>query len=122
MKHLLIFIVCLISTQLITCLPTSSNDGQHDIIEGNCANPDPEKIVYRDHVEKMAIPFIVRDNTNEWRGDANIFCVMVISEQDESKGSTARITEGGVDHHFITIELESGRGNALDYNIKIYAE
>ncbi|XP_050505253.1 uncharacterized protein LOC126883640, partial [Diabrotica virgifera virgifera] len=62
------------------------------------------------------------NETAEWHGDQKIFCVTAISAKSEEKGSTAEITEGGVDHSFVTIKMESGRGHGLEYNILIYAK
>ncbi|XP_056638783.1 uncharacterized protein LOC130446504 [Diorhabda sublineata] len=105
---------------LVNSLPSNST-ADLNIESGNCSNTNPENMVHNAHVHKQAIPFIVRDVSDEWYGDETIYCVRAISLKDKTEGSTAWITDGGVNHSYVSIEMQSGRGKGLEYNITVFA-
>ncbi|XP_072387140.1 uncharacterized protein [Diabrotica undecimpunctata] len=113
-------ILCVLAVHFASSV--SLQKGTLDIIEGNCTHPNPKQAVLQDYVHKTSIPFVKRDETVEWRGDQKIYCVTAISIKSAEKGSTAWISDGGVNHTYISIELESGRGHGLEYNVTIYAK
>ncbi|XP_057657111.1 uncharacterized protein LOC130894360 [Diorhabda carinulata] len=112
-----ITIIFLIGFQFVVSIPETDNE--HEIIRGNCSDPDENNLVYHNHVEKSAIPFIKRDATVEYHGDIPIYC---ISATSDSVDSVIKIEEGGIDHNYVTMQITSGRGKSLDYYVYIYAK
>ncbi|XP_057657753.1 uncharacterized protein LOC130894786 [Diorhabda carinulata] len=99
-----------------------TDDGRFEIKDGNCDNAKTTERVFANHVTKIGLPFITQKADVSWYGDETIYCLMVTSELDESEGSLAYITEGGVDHKFMKVELVSKMGHGLDYMIRVFAK
>ncbi|XP_028141163.1 uncharacterized protein LOC114335179 [Diabrotica virgifera virgifera] len=114
-SSILVVLMCLCAAQF-------AFGSQHEIKDGKCSNASQDDLVFRDHINKASIPFIKRDEKVEWHGDTTIYCLQVTTDQDESKGATATVKEGGVGHSFVTVKVESGRGHSLDYYVKVYAK
>ncbi|XP_060518499.1 uncharacterized protein LOC132697208 [Cylas formicarius] len=123
MYCLAIFFVAILS---VYCNPTVSPEekltltaARQEIIDGNCTNLSDVNLVMSDHVKKAAIPFIVRDGKTSWYGDQKIFCLKVVNYHDDG---TVEVTEGGVNHSYVTIEMHSARSHALEFLVSIYAK
>lgn len=56
-----------------------------------------------------------------WYGDGTIYCIAATSIKPEDKGSTIDITEGGLNHKFVTFQFTSARGHGLDYELSVFA-
>lgn len=56
-----------------------------------------------------------------WHGDYKIYCITAVSEKTEDKGSTFEITEGGLNHAFISLKLKSSTNHGLEYMLTLYA-
>nr|XP_023012480.1 uncharacterized protein LOC111502601 [Leptinotarsa decemlineata] len=93
---------------------------QFEIREGNCSNARLRDLVFEDNVDLMGIPFITRNTTSTWYGDQIIYCILALSQNPESNGSTVFIKEGGVNHSYVTLEFHSTKNHGLEYNIKVF--
>ncbi|KAL1490336.1 hypothetical protein ABEB36_013050 [Hypothenemus hampei] len=115
---LLTTVMVLISTQP---LPNLTNTSGHEIVDGNCTNVTATDRVYYDHVDKAAIPLIIRSEDVHYRGDSIIYCIQALNQKNEETGGTSNITSGGVGHSYVDIDLESYRSHGLEFYVSIYA-
>nr|CAI5844051.1 unnamed protein product [Callosobruchus analis] len=98
----------------------SLGDPSFEIRSGNCRNATMATLVYQDHVHKSRLPFSTREAKVEWFGDETIYCVMALSEKEPSKGSTVEITEGGVGHNYVKLQMKSAKNHGLEYNVQVF--
>lgn len=47
--------------------------------------------------------------------------MFAISQKSQEKGSTVEVTEGGLNHTFVTFKLKSETNHGLEYIISVYA-
>ncbi|XP_018564453.1 uncharacterized protein LOC108905877 [Anoplophora glabripennis] len=98
-----------------------ADDGEYEIITGDCNTALAKEMVYREHVQKTALPLVSRDAKSSWSGNARIYCLKVLNQKDESNGSTCAITDGGIGFDHVTIEMHSKANHGLEFDIEIYA-
>nr|CAI5844054.1 unnamed protein product [Callosobruchus analis] len=98
----------------------SLGDPSYEIRDGNCTNATLATLVYQEHVHKFGIPFFTRKAEVQWSGNETIYCLMVLSDNEESEGSTVETVEGGVGHHNVSLVLKSSEGHSLKYNVQIF--
>ncbi|KAG5866646.1 hypothetical protein JTB14_008311 [Gonioctena quinquepunctata] len=122
MSKTLIIAVCLLVAFQFATGTSLKGDFQWQINEGDCRNALPEDRVFDDLIEHHAFPFIKGSKTSQWSGSGKIYCVVAISLLEESEGSTAAITSGGVGESSITIEMHSASGKGFQYTINIFAK
>ncbi|CAG9771459.1 unnamed protein product [Ceutorhynchus assimilis] len=113
-----------VSTMLVFAktLPALKNTNGHEIIDGNCSSTPYDDRVYYDHVDKTSWPFIIRSETVTYYGDRQIYCIQALNQKVNGTGGSANITEGGVGHNFVVVELESNRSHGLEFYVSIYAK
>lgn len=56
------------------------------------------------------------DSSDEYQ----LYCILALSRQAKQTRSKVAVTEGGVGDSYVTIEMRSGRGNELSYNILLF--
>ncbi|KAJ8955769.1 hypothetical protein NQ318_008643 [Aromia moschata] len=97
------------------------DEGQYQIVDGNCSTAFVSDIVFHDHVHKTRLPLVGRDAKSSWHGDKKIYCLKVLNEKDSSKGGRTSVQEGGVGHSFVTVEMHSPKNHGLEFTIQVYA-
>ncbi|XP_057672256.1 uncharacterized protein LOC130903901 [Diorhabda carinulata] len=90
--------------------------------EGDCAKAVLADMVYQDHVRKPGIPFITRNATLPWHGDAKIYCVIVEPDREQTPGARVSIKDGGINHTFVNLEIVSKTGEGLDYVVQVFGK
>ncbi|CAH1105499.1 unnamed protein product [Psylliodes chrysocephalus] len=111
-----------ISLQFVYSKSIANTGPSFEIKDGNCSNAGLDDLVFKDHLHKYPIPFIKRDDKSHYAGDKKIYCVVALSQQEESEGSTVEITEGGANHTFVTLKLQSKKSHGFEYNIQVFAK
>nr|CAI5844050.1 unnamed protein product [Callosobruchus analis] len=88
-----------------------------ELVEGNCSHAIAGDMVLLRHVHKYAIPLTTREET----GSKRIYCVMVLSESQDTK-SGVRVSNGGVWQNFVDIYIHSESGYGYKYYIRVFAK
>ncbi|CAG9767031.1 unnamed protein product [Ceutorhynchus assimilis] len=94
-----------------------------EIINGNCSKAKDHDMAHYEVVHKDSIPLISRNTTVTWYGDEKIYCIKVLNEYLKrygNGGGTAFIKNGGLGHHYITIEMHSDKGGGMEFIIFLY--
>ncbi|CAH1105498.1 unnamed protein product [Psylliodes chrysocephalus] len=121
----LIFIAALaafISLNFVYGKSVANKGPSFEIKDGNCTNAVLGDVVHKDHVHRYPVPFVKRDDKSHWAGDKKIYCVLALSQESESEGSTVEIKEGGVGHTFVTLKIKSKKSHGYEYNIQVFAK
>nr|CAI5844049.1 unnamed protein product [Callosobruchus analis] len=92
-----------------------------ELVEGNCSHAIAGDMVLLRHVHKYAIPLTTREETVSWKGSKRIYCVMVLSESQDTK-SGVRVSNGGVWQNFVDIYIHSESGYGYKYYIRVFAK
>ncbi|CAH1957068.1 unnamed protein product [Acanthoscelides obtectus] len=116
-------LISLLSTILcsVSVAAISSDDGSYELSNGNCTAPEPRDLVHMEHVQKVAIPFVTREERVTWYGDEKIYCVLVTSCNGETH-SKVKLLRGGAGHTFVDLEVHSSRGYGFAYNVRIFGK
>ncbi|XP_050293136.1 uncharacterized protein LOC126733782 [Anthonomus grandis grandis] len=94
----------------------------HDVIDGNCTNTTDADLVFKDYIHLHRVPFFTRSGKSEWHGDQKIYCVQALNQKSDETGGTANITEGGVGHNYVTIEMNSYVSHGIEFYIYVWAK
>ncbi|CAG9766927.1 unnamed protein product [Ceutorhynchus assimilis] len=94
----------------------------HDIIYGKCTNTTDADLVFHDYLHLTRIPFFTRSGKSHWHGDQIIYCIKALNQKSQQTGGSANITEGGVGHTFVTIQMESYVSHGIEFYIYVWAE
>ncbi|KAJ8924131.1 hypothetical protein NQ315_006914 [Exocentrus adspersus] len=117
-RFLVVFVALTFSLNLIHA--EDDTEGSFNLVLGNCSYALARDLVYHEHVDKVFVPLVQRNATSVWYGDQTVYCIKALNENEESEGGVAFIKEGGISHHFVTIEMHSKTGNALHYDVQVY--
>ncbi|CAG9860180.1 unnamed protein product [Phyllotreta striolata] len=95
---------------------------ERELRQGNCESTPNEDLVFQDHIYKPAIPLLVRNATASCHGDYKIYCVTVKPSDQSDPTAEIIVSEGGVNHTFVTIEIHSKRNEGIDYGVRVFAK
>ncbi|KAG5891103.1 hypothetical protein JTB14_036994 [Gonioctena quinquepunctata] len=118
-RSLIIVASVLISFHFVVGFPLT---GEFELREGDCSNVVVGDVVYENNIDLAAEQFVSRSKHVKWSGDETIYCVLALTSNNASEGSTVAITAGGVGYNNVTLKLQSKTNHGLQYNVTVYGK